>query len=625
MPIIGILASSVAAFQQPSFVIAGDGEAGGYSSTDGITWSYIPLGTAFTTNPAANEIILKSTFEVSGTLHSYPKSGTSNFVAKGMYTSTNGTAWTYKELPFVTDWTASYTNGYFTYPVGSWLYYSTDNVTWDVSDLVGDTITTKVVYGNSTYLLGADNAELYTSTDLVTWTSRTTPFGTTTTAVIENVAFGNGLFICNIGDNLTTNNPIYSSTDGITWTQRLNDTVTRSGPGIVYDGSLFAAGSTTANEIFISTNGTTWTAKTAAGNTWAYVSYANGYIFGLGELGSEITYSTDGTTWTSRVISVADANTLFLNANYFNGNYYLSGEYGTTSSTPLYTSTDLVTWSAVSDSNGVLGKIVISDLRTVVQSADKYYFAGARGYLVETDSQLLNPTRRESNFGTTAINGSAYGAGVTIIAGTGGLLRSSTDGITWTTRTSTFGSTGINSAAYGNSTFVIGGVSGLLATSTDGITWTSRTSGFGVTTIGRVRYVNSQFITMGSSGLVGNSTNGITWTTRRPNANTLIAYDIAYGAGVYALGKQSDVLYTSTDLTTWTTRTSPLQYSPSLQNVLFANNLFVVVPTNTPGAGVQADNKYFVYMTSTDGTTWTSRYLAPMPSPYTYQNASITL
>ena len=34
---------------------------------------------------------------------------------------------------------------------------------------------------------------------------------------------------------------------------------------------------------------------------------------------------------------------------------------------------------------------------------------------------------------------------------------------------------------------------------------------------------------------------------------------------------------------------------------------------------------YFNYATSTDGITWTSRNLTPMPSTYTYQNASIAV
>ena len=79
-----------------------------------------------------------------------------------------------------------------------------------------------------------------------------------------------------------------------------------------------------------------------------------------------------------------------------------------------------------------------------------------------------------SKFGTTDINGIAYGGGKFVAVGNSGKMAYSTDGVFWTTvTTSRFGTTAIRGVAYGGDKFVAVGDFGMMAYSTDGIMWTA--------------------------------------------------------------------------------------------------------------------------------------------------------
>jgi hypothetical protein len=65
------------------------------------------------------------------------------------------------------------------------------------------------------------------------------------------------------------------------------------------------------------------------------------------------------------------------------------------------------------------------------------------------------------------------------------------NGLAWTLRTASFdGITVVNIATNGN-TYVIAGTNGILNTSTNSIFWTLRTSGFGTTNINSATYSNN--------------------------------------------------------------------------------------------------------------------------------------
>lgn len=606
MPIIGILASGVIGFQNPSFLVFGSNTSGNaWSSTDGITWDYRQ---AFHRTDGTQPMFWSDI--VDSKLYTADPDG---FV----YSSTNGTAWSVEKW-VVNPNAGSVEGGY--YVNNKWvitnngkIYNSTDAITWIGSTTNFDQdLSTKVVYdGVGTYAVGG-STKVWTSTDLITWTSRTV----TNATLIEGLEYAESTWVALVDQGLIPADRIFSSTDAITWTSRY--TVTTYGDlsqrsfSLSYGNGIFLAGSNVADLLYYSTNGITWTTRTVSvgGEVLRRTGYANNYNFGLSIANNIIAYSTNGVTWTSRTISAANAGTGFNTIQYFNSKYYLFGEWDTTDLTPVYTSTDLVTWSPVSDSNSVLGKRDANALRSAVKVTDKYYIVGLSGYIVESNSDFTSWTVRDAGFTNVAINGITYGGSTFVVVGNSGRLATSTNGVTWTSRTSNFSTTNINKVTYGSSTFVAVGDGGKLNTSTDGITWTTRTSGFGTTShILSVRYLNNTFLTAGQAGIVGNSTDGITWTTRQLGLNTEACLDTSYGAGVYLAVKENNRIYTSTDLTTWTARSSTLTSGSELTTALFANNIFVVLQANTP-----ATNEFTRYQTSTDGITWTSRTLGQLPN-----------
>jgi len=73
---------------------------------------------------------------------------------------------------------------------------------------------------------------------------------------------------------------------------------------------------------------------------------------------------------------------------------------------------------------------------------------------------------------SNALLGVIHGGGVWVRVGMGGVIQSSTDGVSWTTRNSGVVSN-LTAVAYGNSMFMVVGTDGVVLVSTDGFLWTS--------------------------------------------------------------------------------------------------------------------------------------------------------
>ncbi|WP_020602272.1 putative Ig domain-containing protein [Spirosoma spitsbergense] len=195
----------------------------------------------------------------------------------------------------------------------------------------------------------------------------------------------------------------------------------------------------------------------------------------------------------------------------------------------------------------------------------------------------------------------AYGAGTYVaVGGDDGLIRISTDGITWTNQVAgTNSANGLSAIIYATGKFVAVGNNGRTLTSTDGLTWTTQVSGTS-TVLQGITYGGGQFVAVGFGGVILTSPDGITWTARTADQAgnvTLQFQDVTYGGGQFAVVGSQGVIQTSPNGVTWTTRASGT--TAGLYGITAGGNgNFVAVGTNS------------TLVTSPDGVTWTPQIVA---------------
>jgi hypothetical protein len=241
------------------------------------------------------------------------------------------------------------------------------------------------------------------------------------------------------------------------------------------------------------------------------------------------------------------------------------------------------------------------------------YVAVGLDATIATSPDAITWTIRRMSTANLTLNGIAHANGLFVAAGMGtpdsiggGLIMTSTDGISWTINTTVAAtySAQFLSVVYGGGTWVVGGsFSGRVLTSTDGLNWTPRTIPSGVIA-GTGTYGGGLFVLSGNGNTVITSPDGITWTRVAVagvfGASTPYLPDVTYGAGKFvAVGRDSNfvgVAYTSTDATTWT-------QAPTIANAS-GNTGFLSVVNN--GTTFVASGGVGVF-SSPDGTTWTKQ------------------
>lgn len=290
------------------------GCAVGYSTNNGQTWSVVQ-------NP-------QSSGSQSGGLAFYPSTNTFVLINTGgyVYTSLNGSSWTYVTQigGSVTDLT--YGNGYLVsthgYNINSTsltstvTWYSSNggsswtqggaktlNQTW-ISSAYGLVNNTTPTFVSIIYNAGANQANNinYSTNNGVSWTQVSTPLNT----YWCSIAYGNGIFVmCSANGNTQ-----YSS-NGYTWTSGANYGPRLQGPrGLTYGGGYFVGagyssgsangGSGVTGALAYSTDGVFWSYTSAynANGTYYYsIAYGAGYFVAMPNVYNPIYGSIASTTY----------------------------------------------------------------------------------------------------------------------------------------------------------------------------------------------------------------------------------------------------------------------------------------------------------------------------------------
>lgn len=179
--------------------------------------------------------------------------------------------------------------------------YTTDGVTWNVNDSVGDgnSHIMDIAYNGTTWVVVCHDGKTFSSNDLTTWTERGTYLTTTTSDILSRTIIWTG-----------THWVVSNSTTSIAYTNNL-DTWTVNVFGIAVTDLKFGNGTVvamTATATYASTNLTAWTSSaTQSGtNVNQTISFGNGvFLIGGGDTNSTtattnaiVNVSFDGVSWT---------------------------------------------------------------------------------------------------------------------------------------------------------------------------------------------------------------------------------------------------------------------------------------------------------------------------------------
>lgn len=287
--------------------------------------------------------------------------------------------------------------------------------------------------------------------------------------------------------------------------------------------------------ILTSTNGTTWAATTAPNTAEALLGVSTGdsFRFAVGNNGVLIK-TKEGVFWNRKTsgtsFGLIDCDRLLggITANLFVG----------VSGTIRYSDNpNLDTW-AIRPSGTTEN---LQCVRFINQFNMRALIVGSGGVILRTGNINYDAWEARPS-GTTqfllAIGLNTF-TGVTMVAGGGGVVRTSSDqGVTWVNRNISTSET-IRGLSFGrlgtiNRWVAVGGNGIIFTSDNEGVNWTQRTSG---TTIqfNKVVYDFSigLYIAVGQSGMIKTSSDGITWTARTSNTTQNLNDVKIYDEGIF--------------------------------------------------------------------------------------------
>jgi hypothetical protein len=214
----------------------------------------------------------------------------------------------------------------------------------------------------------------------------------------------------------------------------------------------------------------------------------------------------------------------------------------------------------------------------------------------------------------------SVGSYISALSGCGVSTETTLNEETWISN-NVFGTSIVNGVAYGNGRWVAVGAGGKTSTSTNGTTWTATTTVGNTRLLSSVAYGNGIFVAVGTSAsnsatpCIYTSTNGTTWTAVFNSASTgyYLLRDVAYANGMWVavgvgIGPSNTVLLcTSPDGTTWTIKSTGITGAYQLTNIAFGNGKWIATSTSQQ-----------LVISTDNGSTWTASLPATLPaSQYT--------
>lgn len=222
------------------------------------------------------------------------------------------------------------------------------------------------------------------------------------------------------------------------------------------------------------------------------------------------------------------------------------------------------------------------------------YLLGGSGGVIQTSPDSIVWSQQIEDVGL--INGAAFGADLFVIATSDSKILTSPDAVedNWTLRSPGGSPSGFNDATFGNDLFVVVGNNGQIRTSPNGINWTVRTAAGGYSgNFWSVTYGGGLFLAVGSGGEIQTSPDGITWTAQTPAGSYTDDFRGAiWGNDLFVIVGDSAEIQTSPDGITWTARTPDASYSGDFYAAVFGNDRFVIIGSS---GEIQS---------SPDGETW---------------------
>jgi hypothetical protein len=487
--------------------------------------------------------------------------GNGIFVAVGggnIYSSTNGSNWVLRVVRFgVSLSSVTFANGRFVVVGGDTIVTSTDGLTWSDAALPFSLPRNlrSVTFANGTFVAvgdGRNSNGIWRSADGTNWS----PAANAPMAELEDVAFGNGLFVA-VGND----GAIHTSPDGTTWTAR-DSTVGSRLLGVTYGAGKFVVVGT-RGRILSSVNGSTWSKETSGTpDRLEGVRFLGVFFVAVGENGTTLT-SLNGTAWTKR----SQGSTRDLDGmTKGNGLIVMAGKGGT-----ILTSSNGAQY--VEQNSGVT-----NDLHGIGYGNGLFVAVG-EPEIILTSSNAVNWQVRHSG-GISALKSVRRGNSSWVAVGTEGTILTSVDGVIWTPRVSTT-CNDLNDVVYGEGLYVVVGdnspPNGTMLTSSDGVTWTRRPQFIGKN-LRSVNYANKTFIATANDENLIVSSNALQWMTVTTGMYPGYGVNLraaTFAADTWVLVGNTGTVLTSPNAVDWTRRSTPTV--ENLHGVEFMNNRFVTM------------------------------------------------